>query len=123
MRALIFLLTFTLVACNADDSIQDQEADFAMLERMEAEIMELIDTSCEEGLECRTVAFGAKPCGGPWTYLIYGMSGTNESELLVKVENYNRVQQIINQKYGLISDCMVVLPPDLSCQDGNCTAI
>lgn len=94
------------------------------LESIKLEIDALIAaSSCTEHTECRTIAFGSKPCGGPWSYLVYSTSiDTQHLESLVA--DYNNLEDAYNDNCDAISDCSFLLPPnELSCEDGKCTIV
>jgi hypothetical protein len=100
-----------------------EERDRADLRFLEAKIDRLIGTaSCEQEGECRSVAFGAKPCGGPWKYKIYSTRGTDASTLKREIDAYKTQNDALNKKYGLRSDCSFVSPPVVACRDGVCVA-
>lgn len=95
--------------------------DAARLGAMKREIEELVrEPGCSLTSECVAVAFGAKPCGGPWTYLVYSRMSVDESALLDKVKGYNHFNKVINERHGLVSDCMLVTEPSLDCVNGLC---
>ena len=58
-----------------ESPLQTEEGDRAKLVEMRGEISALIgDAECETTEDCRQVGIGAKPCGGPWDYLIYSVT-------------------------------------------------
>jgi hypothetical protein len=72
--------------------------------------------------QCRTIAFGSKPCGGPWRYLVYSISQTDSAELEKLVSEYNALQDADNRRRGLVSDCALAAPPTVDLIDGRCIA-
>lgn len=98
--------------------------DIARLQMMEAEIIELIgDPRCSEVSECAAVAFGSKPCGGLWKYLVYSTATVDEGELREKVDEYNAFNAVVNQRHRIWSDCEFVSAPELGCIDAKCVAL
>ncbi len=77
---------------------------------------------CRDVAQCRSMAFGAKPCGGPRTYLIYSLETTDSAALAAAVAAYNRRDQARNDQLGLMSDCRMEAAPTLVCADGSCQA-
>jgi len=69
---------------------------------------------------CRSIALGAKPCGGPRQYLVYSTAQTDEVLLVEKVAEYNARDADTNARYGGVSDCMLVVKPPLGLRDGQC---
>ena len=72
--------------------------------------------------QCKYIAFGAKPCGGPWTFLVYSTARTDESKLQRLVGEYNTLQKKINAEERLGSDCSVPTEPKLVLENGVCAA-
>ncbi|MCK4655569.1 MAG: hypothetical protein KAT85_01020, partial [candidate division Zixibacteria bacterium] len=68
----------------------DESEDIAKLGRMEKQILAFsCDAQCTDSTDCRRIAFGDKPCGGPWKYLIYSASTIDTMELQRMVASYN----------------------------------
>lgn len=79
-------------------------------------------STCNENTTCKFIAFGSKPCGGPWSYLIYSTSIDTQT-LEDLVENYNKKEAEFNKKWGMTSDCAVVNPPSsIKCENNICVA-
>lgn len=98
-----------------------QEQDFARLAAIKKKTEELLgEPRCSKSSECAAVAFGSKPCGGPWTYLVYSRMSVDEDALLEIVKEYNQFNRDVNERHGLISDCMLVTEPRLDCVNGVC---
>tara|TARA_R110001583_G_scaffold179638_2_gene336530 strand:- start:30616 stop:31008 length:393 start_codon:yes stop_codon:yes gene_type:complete len=101
-----------------------QESEKAELAILQEEIEQLIATgTCSQNTDCNFIAFGSKPCGGAWSYLVF--SATINVELLKeKVTTYNENETAYNIKWSVVSDCMVSTPPtSVECVNGNCVAI
>lgn len=118
--ALGSLLVF-LMACEKEKVIV---GDSERLRFLEQEILAMIqDKACQGERICGTIAFGSKPCGGPWKYLIYSLTSAEVEVLREKVEDYNVLEAEVNKREGKISDCVVVTPPAVTCLDGKCGSI
>ena len=88
-------------------------------------IIEIIDIIsipvCSDDSNCKFVGFGAKPCGGYWEYLVYSIANVDSTFLINKVIQYNELNDTFNVRYGWVSDCMIVEPPNnISCNNGIC---
>lgn len=95
--------------------------DHARLDRLKLEIDQIIGTpSCSGDGECRSIAFGDKPCGGPWMYLVYSTSTTDVGVLVREVCAYNALNRVLNGRHGWCSDCMFVGEPQIGCRNGVC---
>ena len=100
-----------------------EEGDRAQLAEMRREIDALIGDAAGASIEdCRYMALGDKPCGGPWEYVIYSVSSTDSTALAERVTAYNAFEEEMNRRYWSISDCMYVTPPVLVYRDGRCLA-
>lgn len=123
---LLFLccLSFMAFQCNDDDSVTTKESDLLALSVSKKAIETLAATSvCNETSTCKFIALGSKPCGGPWSYLIYSTS-INVEKLENMIETYNKKEAEFNQKWGVFSDCSYALPPtSVNCENNTCVAI
>ncbi len=107
-----------------DDIMLTCEDRLDSLNELELEIENLVNGSeCGENFECRYIAFGSKPCGGPWSYLIYSTSiDTLKLERLV--DRYNANEDIYNFECNVVSDCSIPNPPiDFECENNKCIPI
>ena len=112
-----------LAACN-DEETFDETADRARLDKMESKIDDLIgEPTCKDAKECRVMAFGAKPCGGPWSYKVFSMSSVDSTALADQVDDYNKFNKTLNNRHGWSSDCAVVMPPNVDCVEGRCVVV
>ena len=109
--------------CDEDKPVtfEDDQAD---LIAFKTEIKNLVSTSiCSDDFECQYIAFNSKPCGSAWEYLIYSTS-INNDKLEAMVESYNAQEKDFNERWGIASDCAVVLPPtSISCENNICVAV
>lgn len=101
-------------AATAATTPADPAATLARLRAMAA------DATCTEHGQCRTVAVGANPCGGPQEYLPYSMMRTNEKDLLAVAERYKAERQAQNQASGMVSTCRYLPDPGAVCTSGSC---
>ncbi|MCD6544994.1 MAG: hypothetical protein J7K34_10860 [Flavobacteriaceae bacterium] len=124
MKLLLIFLTFLVIDCSDNVTIDNQETEKKTLEKLAKEIRTMADDSvCSDEYVCYFVGFGSKPCGGNRGYLVYS-SSINVNSFLKKVKKYNELENKYNIKYGIISDCMMVMPPTgTACEDGKCKAI
>ena len=95
----------------------------ATLTDLRAEVTRMIgDAACSDISQCRTIAFGAKPCGGPWQYLVYSTAITDSTALAAAVARYNVKEAELNKSEGRMSDCSMAVPPTLARVNGRCVA-
>jgi hypothetical protein len=111
-----------------------EENDRRRLTRLRAEIDELIAQPVCDGIEkpcgtpackdeenCRYIGIGAKPCGGPWEFLVYSTETVDEQFLRKQVTAYNSLEDKMNRTYGYASDCSLPNEPLIGCVEGRCT--
>lgn len=98
------------------DNVEEQMTD------VRQQIRDLIDTPYAENVrDCRVVGLGARPCGGPVSYVVYSLKSTDEDTLLETVETYNSLNRQLNQANDMVSTCEVIPEPSLTVRDGICT--
>ena len=125
--ALLAAWALTAVACGDDDKTAGQNPlseaeEQEQLAALRAEIESMIGLDGPVAT-CRALGLGAKPCGGPWRYVIYSTARTDSAILVEKVERYNAWEADMNTRYGRISDCALVVEPALGTRDGQCVAV
>ena len=117
--ALLFVLLPSF-QCDEEDNRTTPE----ILAEKKQEILNYIQSfSCANATECLSIAFGAKPCGGPREFLVYPNT-VDQTALETLVEEYYEMDHQYNIETGAVSDCMVVGPPNnVNCVNGVCTII
>ncbi len=121
----VIALIAILWSCENDES---EALDIrAQMEVLEKEIKSIVKTECSSvncdevtSCGCSTMGYGKKPCGGPWQYVVYSSSSTNDALLQSKIEEYNELNQLLNEKEGLVSDCALEHRPLVECFEGHC---
>ncbi|VAW20265.1 hypothetical protein MNBD_BACTEROID04-1484 [hydrothermal vent metagenome] len=121
LKTIVMLVT---ISCSTNSEISLEEEERLELNNLKEEIELLVSQgTCTENTTCNFIAFGSKPCGGPWSYLVFDTS-INVGLLKEKVAAYNKKEAAFNIKWNIISDCSIVLPPtELACVNGKCTAV
>lgn len=124
MKYILVFLTFLATDCAGTDDIANQEVEKRAMDKLAIEIKSMAEASiCSEEFICNYIGLGAKPCGGNWEYLVYS-SAINVVEFETKIKAYNALEKKYNIKYGINSDCSLVMPPDgLICENGKCKAV
>ena len=74
------------------------------------------DAACSDDSQCRTVAIGAKACGGPEAYLAWSVLRTDAQALDAAAAAYNRARVAEGAQSGRVSNCALVADPGASCQ-------
>jgi len=78
------------------------------------------DAGCDNTAQCRSIAIGAKACGGPSRFLAWSTRSTDEAALKTLVAKQATSQSEESRRSGVVSDCAVVTDPGASCQAGRC---
>jgi len=76
--------------------------------------------ACSSDSQCRSLAFGAKACGGPAGYLAWSTQGSDEQKLKALAVRQADAQRREIEASGLRSNCMFVADPGASCVAGRC---
>ena len=77
----------------------------------------------DELSQCKAIAVGEKPCGGPERYLVYSTLTADEALLVALVERYNKASARLAREQGLVSDCQFIEAPVLGLEGGFCRPI
>jgi hypothetical protein len=122
IRFLLLAMLLQSFQCN-DEEIVNSFTPQQLVQKKQ-EILDYINSfSCAEASGCNSIAFGAKPCGGPREYLVYPNT-VNQATLENLVNEYYEMDNEYNLQTGAVSDCMVVSPPNnIDCINGVCTII
>ncbi len=77
--------------------------------------------SCTSDAQCRTIAVGAKPCGGPSSYLAWSTAVSQEARLSALARDHAQAAKDENLRTGRMSDCALVTDPGAVCSPaGRC---
>jgi len=83
---------------------------------LEAKVLALIgDAICDSHDQCRSLAFGAKACGGPQAYLAWSTYRTDETGLNAAAKQYASARRDEIKASGMASDCSLVADPGAYC--------
>lgn len=121
LGALIFTLVAMACAGGQSSSVPARTTS-QDLDSLRAVIQQAIGVTAESTASCRLIAFGAKPCGGPWRYLVYSVEATDSVRLADLVDEYNQAEAKLNREQGRVSDCSVARRPALVLEGGQCSA-
>ena len=124
MKLFFSLLAFLFIYCGDSSAPANQEAEKAVIDDLKVEVKTMSEASvCSEEFTCYSVGIGAKPCGGFWEYIVYSDS-IDVVSFFAKIETLNELEKAYNEKYMILSDCSVAMPPSsMDCVDGKCVDI
>ena len=120
---IVVLVALFTVACGDSDPVKSaertEESDRMQLAQMRQDVEALVgEAACASVEDCRFAGLGAKPCGGPWEYIIYSVA--DSAALAKPLAAYNAFETDMNQRYEYASDCSVPNEPMLACSVGRC---
>lgn len=75
--------------------------------------------ACSSDAQCRTVAVGAKACGGPEAYLPWSSQSAHASRIQALADQYTQAQAAAAPA-GRMSTCSVVTDPGAACVQQRC---
>ena len=78
---------------------------------------------CTSDQQCQVLPVGARPCGGPASYLAWSNARTSGAELQALADRHRSEQQASNTRSGMVSDCRAIAPPAAACRAGTCQLI
>lgn len=76
--------------------------------------------TCSADAQCRTVAVGAKACGGPAGYLAWSSQNTDAEKVQALAAKQADAQRREVEASGLRSNCAFVADPGAVCTAGRC---
>lgn len=93
--------------------------DSTTLKTLQMEIVNIIEEkTCDDVSQWKISAMGSKACGGPAYYIAYPKE--SEERLLPKIKTYSAQQSSFNEKYGIMSDCIIENEPKgITCENGK----
>ncbi|MCC5450685.1 hypothetical protein LMJ53_02910 [Rheinheimera sp. UJ51] len=103
---------------------QQQSVALADVGQLRAEVLKLTrDKSADNVQQCLVLGLGHKPCGGPAEYIAVSTKGRDEGALLKKISAYNQAVEAENMRKGMMSDCSVVMKPQVQLNNGQCELV
>jgi hypothetical protein len=93
----------------------------AAIAALQARISQEIGAArCERDGQCRTLAVGARPCGGPEAWLAYSASTGDAARLAAWAAEWTTLRQAQNTQDKLMSACQVLPDPGARCVQQRC---
>jgi hypothetical protein len=127
MRTLLLLLLAGCAACSTGAASQAPQAPQSRPATQQgqgdtlARIRALVGTpGCSSDDQCHTLALGARPCGGPESYLPWSSAKTSPAEIQALGERYQEERRAANKASGGVSTCQFLMDPGAVCRAGTC---
>lgn len=122
-RWAVCLMVMTIACATAPADAGGKSRNRERLEALAKKIRtEVATPKADRVAQCRAAAFGAKPCGGPWRYVVYSTKVSDAKKLESMIGEYNALEKTINREEGRASDCAFVAEPDVALIGGVCRA-
>jgi hypothetical protein len=123
LKALVLLATVWLAACSQSQRVAPiATTDPGTLQAMYQELYAQVqDRTWSDPSACTSLPLGSKPCGGPWTFLVYSKEGVDEAELHARATQLAAYELQYDLEYHVISTCDMAPPANPACVDGVCT--
>lgn len=84
---------------------------------------EIGEAKCERDGQCKALAIGANPCGGPEAYKTYSEAETDVARLIQLAEQYKIVRKTLHAKTGTMGACVVIPQPGVQCENRRCVIV
>src|SRR6056297_2245330 len=119
--AIYFILTSFLIFITSCEEITTDNFDNLSIDEVAQLIDQEVGNAPAESLSsCSVFAIGAKPCGGPWGYLVYSKEESDTERLKQLIKRYNELDEIRMKEEGYGSTCDYATEPTLSLENGSC---
>ncbi|MEO9482612.1 MAG: hypothetical protein ABJG47_04175 [Ekhidna sp.] len=123
MTKYLIILSICLAFGCKEESAPPTSAELLnQMEIINDQIEAMLSTSCSASSQCMVSAFGAKPCGGPWKYIIHS-TNMNLQKFRSLLVQYNSLNAQYNEVAGIGSDCSIANKPEVECVSGNCQEV
>lgn len=105
------------------DTEATMEEKTAALRDLDMNIRELVGVPYADNLsQCRLLAVGSRPCGGPQYYMAYSTKNTDPDVIQPLVNSYSELQSWFHQEHQMMGTCEVIPEPNLTVSNGICVA-
>jgi hypothetical protein len=116
MRAVSFLMALLLAACQPLIAQPAKPSSNASTQDLARQIDAEIGTPrCTADAQCRTLAVGARACGGPESFRPYAAPPAKPERLEKLAQQHADLQRNAQQSDGRMSICSVVADPGARC--------
>lgn len=79
--------------------------------------------ACDAPAQCKTLAIGAKACGGPESYVAYSTKQSDGAKLTALAARDAEARKKADARAGMVSTCSVVSDPGATCDAGRCVTL
>lgn len=79
--------------------------------------------ACDAPAQCKTLAIGAKACGGPESHVAYSTKQSDGAKLTALAARHAEARKKADARSGMMSTCSVVSDPGATCDAGRCVTL
>ena len=83
-------------------------------------VTEIGTAPCVSNAQCRTLALGARACGGPQAWMAWSSTASNEEALRTLSEQLTAMQKRRHVQRGMASTCQYIADPGAWCSAQQC---
>lgn len=128
VAALFMLTACSTVPANTDVMVTQLDGPLAQLQVDTKQLYQRLqrlttDKSCVEDQQCKVLAVGSRPCGGPEQYLPYSVLQTDSKLLAITNDRYRKIKQEQQLRLGLLGSCQRLTEPASQCRQQQCVLI
>jgi hypothetical protein len=128
LAALLMLTGCTTVPGNTDAMVTQLDGPLAQLQVDTKQLYQRLqrlttDKSCVEDQQCKVLAVGSRPCGGPEQYLPYSVAQTDSKLLAITNDRYRKIKQEQQLRLGMLGSCQMLIEPATQCRQQQCVLI
>ncbi|HQC97782.1 MAG TPA: hypothetical protein PK306_18935 [Aquabacterium sp.] len=107
-------------ACPAAPGAEETASRQAEAELLAAIDAEVGQAACTADAQCRSLAIGARACGGPERWMAWSVTTSRGERLDLLAGKLSALVQARHARSGLMSTCVVIPDPGALCQSGRC---
>ena len=121
MRQLPLILLLACTACRAAGPAATTPPSLTASPSLPDQMRALVGAAaCTDSAQCKTVALGARACGGPEGYLAYSTATTPSAPLHALAQRYAEQSRAGHATSGMMSTCQFISDPGAQCRAGSC---
>jgi hypothetical protein len=110
------LVAMTSAVCAEERAVVD-----VRMAKLRADVTALVGTAkCANLVNCRILALGIDPCGGPAEYVAYSWLSTEKAALETKVAEYNFALEDAQKAGTAVGACTALPEPVAACVNSRC---
>lgn len=78
---------------------------------------------CDSNAQCKVIAAGNRPCGGPSHYMLYSTKITSDEKAKSVADELTKYESLHNAQTGMQSICAMLTKPTTQCINNKCVTL